>query len=149
MADWQTIKHGGDAVDEAWRHIDDGEPDRAVATLEGARPSFGDDARFLEALVAAYYLREDYERAKPPLERAAALAPQLPWPQVWLGRTLGRLGDGAGSASAFAKALALAPDDAEIIYSAAEHHYDADEYDKAEPLYRRLVAIAPESAALR
>jgi tetratricopeptide (TPR) repeat protein len=104
-----TADDGGAAMHAAELLMQCGRPDEAAAVLDRAAAHAAADPQLLRVLSAAEMLRGRLEAALAAVERALAAAPDNAEYHVHRGHLLWRLGDTAGAAAAFRRALALDP----------------------------------------
>ena len=110
------------------------------------------DSRFAPAVAGmgiAFFEQERYEEAVESMERALALAPELPEASSLhrlAGRALQELGRLDEAVEQFARTLELDPRDSEALDRLAFLRFNAGRYDEALDYYRALLDVSPADA---
>lgn len=121
-----------------------GQPDEAVRLL---RQTLGDEPRHFRGWVALGELLErqrDWTGAADAYGRAAAMSPRSAELRIRQGSALLTAGDAREARSVLAEAVTLAPTEAGGLYLLSEAERRVRDYDAAEAVARRLVALEPK-----
>ena len=109
----------------------------------------GDSAEGHFLLGSALFSARDYPAAVKELNRAAALNPEVPSLQSYLGQALLFTGDADGAAQAFRKELAANPNDYDANFHLASILARRGQAEESRRLLERAAQVRPRSAEAR
>jgi serine/threonine protein kinase/tetratricopeptide (TPR) repeat protein len=131
--------------------------ERGISYLKEALALAPDDARTLVELANGYMfmggygwspVTEVHEQARAAIHRALTLAPELPEAYAALSRLQSAYDfDFKGANASIARALALAPDNVDVLRTASNRSYSLGRLDEAIDLMRRTLDQDPLSAS--
>lgn len=109
----------------------------------------GDSAEGHLLMGMAFLGQQDYRSAKPELEKAVQLNPQLPSVHAMYGRSLLGLGEPVPAEQEFRKELALNINDFEANLQLGNMRKSAQKFDEAAAYFERAVSIRPKDITAR
>jgi tetratricopeptide (TPR) repeat protein len=119
----------------------------AIASMEKAIELNPDNNQAYNSIASAYEELKDFAKASEAYEKYLNLKPENPWTAYFhLGLCRVELGQFENAIAAFQQALKGQPEDAQINYNLSQVYQKADQYEKAEEVYKFLAELKPQDA---